>query len=225
MLSVIIPTLNAGQTLGRTLHSVQASAPPLLDVLVVDGGSSDDTARIAADQGAKLIETQPGRGRQLAHGAEVAKGPWLLFLHADTVLPDDWEADLSRFITLERNQNLAGYFRLRFDIQSRAARRVAALANWRADVLGLPYGDQGLLIHRDLYEAVGGFRAEQNLMEDVDLVRRIGPMRLKRINRTVTTSATRYQSGGWWARPTRNVLCLALYLLGAPPRWIESLYR
>jgi len=225
MLTVIIPTLNAEKSLSHTLESVQSSNLPLLEVMVIDGGSSDGTEHIAIELGAKVVHTEPGRGRQLAHGVSIAKGPWLLFLHADTVLPPDWEIDLSRFITTERNIGLAGYFRLGFDTQNRGARRVAALANWRANVLGLPYGDQGLLIHRDLYDSVGGFRSEQNLMEDVDLVRRIGPMRLKRINRTVTTSAARYQTGGWWARPVRNVLCLSLYLLGAPNGWIERLYR
>ena len=225
MLSVIIPTLNAEQSLSRTLESVQALALPMLEVLVTDGGSSDNTIHLATELGAKVVHAEPGRGRQLAHGASIAQGPWLLFLHADTVLPPDWEMDLSRFITAERNQGLAGYFRLGFDSNKRASRRVAALANWRADVLGLPYGDQGLLIHRDLYETVGGYRAELNLMEDVDLVRRIGPMRLKRLNRTVITSAARYQVDGWWARPLRNLLCLGLYLLGAPQSWIERLYR
>lgn len=225
MLSVIIPTLNAEKSIGRTLDSVQALSLPMLEVLVVDGGSNDDTVHRATELGAKVVHCAPGRGRQLAHGASVAKGPWLLFLHADTILPPDWEIDLSRFITTERNLGLAGYFRLGFDAKGRGARRVAALANWRADVLGLPYGDQGLLIYRDLYETVGGYRAELNLMEDVDLVRRIGPMRLKRLKRTVVTSATRYQTDGWWARPARNLVCLGLYLMGAPQSWIERLYR
>jgi len=225
MLSIIIPTLNAAKSISRTLDSVQALSLPMLEVLVVDGGSSDDTIHRATELGAKVVHCEPGRGRQLAHGASVAKGPWLLFLHADTILPPDWEIDLSRFITAERNLGLAGYFRLGFDAKESGARRVAALANWRADVLSLPYGDQGLLIHRDLYEAVGGYRTEHNLMEDVDLVRRIGPMRLKRLNRTVITSAARYQADGWWARPLRNLVCLGLYLLGAPNSWIERLYR
>jgi len=225
MLSVIIPTLNAEETLAQTLTSVQASSPPLVEVLIVDGGSTDQTARVAADHGAKLIHSDPGRGQQLAHGASMSKGPWMLFLHADSQLPPDWETDISRFITEDRNQGLVGYFRLAFDQKSRGARRVARLANWRADVLGLPYGDQGLLIHRDLYEHVGGYRREQNLMEDVDLVQRIGPMRLKRINLTLTTSASRYRSGGWWARPARNLMCLMLHLVGAPRGWIERLYR
>ena len=225
MLSIIIPTLNAETTLTETLASVQASAPPLLEVLVIDGGSTDLTQRVAADHGAKFVSCDPGRGRQLALGAEQALGPWMLFLHADSRLPQDWETDVSRFITAERNAGLAAHFRLRFDDRSGAARRVAALANWRAKALGLPYGDQGLLIHKDLYAQVGGYQDDQNLMEDVDLVRRIGPMRLKALRASITTSTAKYRRDGWWARPLRNLACLSLYLLGARQSWIERLYR
>lgn len=224
MLSIIIPTLNAKSTLERTLQSVQGHALPMLEVLVIDGGSSDGTAHIATNQSAKLVPCAPGRGRQLAYGAELAQGPWMLFLHADSILPPDWEHDVSRFITQERNQGLAAYFRLGFDETAPGAKRVAALANWRAQSLGLPYGDQGLLIHRDLYEHVGGYNADQNLMEDVDLVRRIGPMRLKPLHANLTTSAAKYQRDGWWLRPLKNLTCLTLHLLGARQSWIERLY-
>ncbi|MBF0247805.1 MAG: TIGR04283 family arsenosugar biosynthesis glycosyltransferase [Alphaproteobacteria bacterium] len=225
MLSIVIPTLNAEATLAATLHAVHAAAPPVLEVLVVDGGSTDQTRRVAADHGAVFVSSEPGRGRQLAMGAERAAGPWLLFLHADTVLPTEWADAVSRFITNDANQGRAAYFRLSFDDASGAARRVAGLANWRGEVWGLPYGDQGLLIHRDFYQEVGGFRADQALMEDVDIVRRIGPMRLKRLPYAVVTSGERYRRDGWWLRPARNLACLTLYMLGAPKAWVERLYR
>jgi len=235
MLNVIIPTLNAEETLAKTLDSIRAGGGNLPhEVLVVDGGSGDATPTIAAARGAKVLSSAPGRGRQLAMGAAAAIAaqataadpPWLLFVHADSLLPTDWADTVQPFITPERNRERAGYFRLGFDgTPDPRARRVARLANWRADVLGLPYGDQGVLIHATLYMDVGGFRVEQNLMEDVDLVRRIGPMRLTRLSATVTTSAVRYRQGGWWGRPLRNVVCLGLYVLGAPNRWIERLYR
>ena len=224
MLSIVIPTLNAEASLAETLGRVHAHAPPRLEVLVVDGGSTDTTLTIAADHGAKLISSAPGRGRQLALGAERAQGPWLLFLHADTRLPKDWEQDVSRYITNPQNQERAAYFRLAFDTARPSAKRVATLANWRAGTFALPYGDQGLLIHRNLYERIGGFNAKLNLMEDVDLVRRIGPMRLRMLNATVTTSAAKYERDGWWARPARNLVCLTMHLLGLPQRWIERLY-
>lgn len=225
MLAIVIPTLNAEATIAATLAAVFAHDVPQLEVVLVDGGSSDATRLLSTDGGARVIESAPGRGRQLALGAAETQAGWLLFLHADTVLPDDWEHHVSRFITEPRNAEYAAYFKLSFDHSSRAAKRVATLANWRAKAWGLPYGDQGLLIHRDLYDDMGGYRADLDLMEDVDLARRLGPMRLKALRATVTTSAAKYVAGGWWSRPLRNVLCLGLFLAGAPMRWIESLYR
>jgi len=221
MLSIIIPTLNAEATLPQVLSCCSDAH----DMLIVDGGSTDTTTRIATDFGAQVVMSEPGRGRQLALGADHAKTSWMLFLHADTRLPKDWQADVERFISQKRNQGLAAYFRLAFDSTGGGAHRVAALANWRAQTLGLPYGDQGLLIHKDLYNQVGGYRTDQNLMEDVDLVRRIGPMRLKPLRATITTSATKYHRDGWWGRPLTNLTCLTLYLLGARQSWIERLYR
>lgn len=224
MLSIIIPTLNAQATLAATLDSALSQGVPELDVCVIDGGSTDTTRHIAGENGVRVIESEAGRGRQLKHGADEAKADWLLFLHADTQLPTGWADMVSRFITVDINRQRAGYFKLGFDDASSAAGRISGLANWRAKTLGLPYGDQGLLIHRSLYEDVGGFREDLNLMEDVDLARRIGPMRLVQLPGTVTTSAAKYVAGGWWARPTKNLLCLTLYVVGAPMRWVERLY-
>ena len=225
MLSIIIPTLNAEATLAATLRSILAPAVPGLDVVVVDASSHDDTCRIAEEFEARVLTSAPGRGRQLACGANAAASEWLLFLHADTRLPQGWPGDISRFITADANRQRAAYFRLSFDDTNQAAQRIAALANWRAKALGLPYGDQGLLIHRSLYDEVGGFDERLNLMEDVELARRIGPMRLKRLPATVITSAVKYRTDGWWRRPFKNLLCLELYLAGAPMKWIERLYR
>lgn len=230
MLSIVIPALNAESTLAATLESAFRPRVPDLDVVVVDGGSTDATRHIAEAHEARVIDCAPGRGRQLAAGAEAARHDWLLFLHADTVLPLDWEKTVARFTTAERNAERAGYFDLAFDAQSPPARRVAALANWRARNWGLPYGDQGLLIHRALYQEMGGFREDLAVMEDVDLARRLGPMRLKPIagdgrNPAVTTSAAKYQTQGWWARPLKNLFCLFLFLAGLPQRWIERLQR
>jgi len=225
MLTIIIPTLNAEATLPQTLEVLGAHDFKVLDILIVDGGSTDETHAIATHQGAKVIACEPGRGRQLALGADQTKSAWMLFLHADTILPKSWNEDLRRYTGNPTNSQSAAYFQLAFDDLSGGANRVAALANWRAKAWGLPYGDQGLLIHRNLYDEIGGYRESLKLMEDVDIAQRLGPMRLKALRSFATTSAQKYQHGGWWARPARNLLCLALFLAGAPQRWIETMYK
>ena len=103
------------------------------------------------------------------------------------------------------------------------ARRIERWARWRARALALPYGDQGLLIHRALYRELGGF-APIPLMEDVQFLRRIGRRRLVHLAVEARTSARRYRRDGWWSRPARNLTLLGLYFLGAPPAWLKRLY-
>jgi rSAM/selenodomain-associated transferase 2 len=219
-LSVIIPALNAAVTLPAMLAAV-GDAPD--ETVLADGGSTDATRAIAEAAGARVLSAPRGRGVQLAAGAAAARGAWLLFLHADTRLAPGWSEAARATVTPQR----AGFFALRFDDDARAARRVERLANWRARALRLPYGDQGLLIHRAMYEALGGFAALP-LMEDVDLVRRLvrrfGRAALAPIATDAVTSAERYRQGGWTARPLRNMLCLTLWFAGVAPDRIARIY-
>jgi hypothetical protein len=123
----------------------------------------------------------------------------------------------------EGNRARAAYLRFRLDDRSPAARRIEAIVDWRCRLLALPYGDQGLLIAAAFYRALGGFRPLP-LMEDVDLVRRIGRRRLVPLAADAVTSAARYRREGYLSRPLRNLGCLALYFLGLPPRVILRLY-
>jgi rSAM/selenodomain-associated transferase 2 len=218
-IDVVIPTLNAARTLARTLDSLGGDLK--LAITVCDGGSRDGTTTIAQQAGANVVTVEPGRGRQLADGAMVGSAPWLLFLHADTTLSSGWAAAARRFMADATSK--AGYFRLRFDSRDPRARRIERLVAWRSRVLGLPYGDQGLLIARTFYRQLGGFRALP-LMEDVDLVRRIGRRNLVALDAEAVTSAERYERDGWLARPLRNLSCLALYFAGLPPNTIRRLY-
>jgi hypothetical protein len=118
----------------------------------------------------------------------------------------------------------AAVFRLAFDDDGPAARRTAALANWRTRRLGLPYGDQGLLISRALYDAVDGY-PEIPLMEDVAMARRLGRRRMRMLDATAVTRADKYRRDGWWRRSAANLTLLSLYFLGVPPERLAKLYR
>lgn len=225
MLSIIIPTLDAGRTLADTLAALEEGRRTGLvaEIVVSDGGSHDGTVTIAREAGAAVVVAPRGRGAQLAAGAGAASQDWLLFLHADTRLSPGWPEAVRQFC-MAPGAASAGYFRLALDDRGNAARRVEALVRLRCRALALPYGDQGLLISRALYAEVGGYRPLP-LMEDVDLVRRLGRRRLRALPHAAVTSADRYRRDGWWRRPLRNLLCLTLYALGVPPARIVRLYQ
>jgi rSAM/selenodomain-associated transferase 2 len=221
-LSVIIPTLNEAARIGGALAALSA-ASIVREVIVADGGSSDATVAVAGAAGARVIAAMPGRGIQLTAGAAAASGHWLLFLHADCRLEKGWEEAMGAFAAAPEAGRLAGYFDFALDDPLPTARRLERLVAWRCRVLALPYGDQGLLIARSLYDAIGGF-ASLPLMEDVDLVRRLGRRRLARIGIRAFASARRYRQDGYWRRALRNLACLGLYFAGVPPGHIRRLY-
>ena len=224
MLSVVIPTLESGSHLAETLSSLMAVLSEREnEVIVADSGSSDNTLEVAKENGAVIVSAPRGRGPQLAAGARAAKGNWLLFLHADTSLGANWLVEAERFMTSAKSYACAGVFRLSLADDTLAARRLEAVAAWRARALGLPYGDQGLLISRRFYDMLGGYRPLE-LMEDVDLVRRIGRRRIHYFETVALTSAARYQRDGYIWRSARNVSCLALYFLGVDVRLLLRLY-
>jgi len=222
-LTVVIPALDAASHIEGTLTSLSEGHGLIAEVLVVDGGSRDETAALARRAGARVIAATRGRGPQLAAGAAASQADWLLFLHADTRLAPGWPQAAAAFIGAAAEGERAAVFTLAFDEASGAARALARLANWRARRLALPYGDQGLILSRAFYDRLGGFRPLA-LMEDVDLVRRIGRRRLIHLDAHAVTSAERYRKAGWWPRAARNLAVLALYYLGVPPRLLARLY-
>jgi rSAM/selenodomain-associated transferase 2 len=227
MISVVIPTLDAEATLVASLAPLVSGVAEGLvrEAVVADGGSTDATREIADAAGCRVISVARGRGAQLAAGAAAARSPWLLFLHADTVLDEGWRREVRSFIARADRQGgeAAASFSFALDDFGARARWLEAAAMARCKLFGLPYGDQGLLISRRLYERLGGFRPLP-LMEDVDLVRRIGRRRLTLLRTRAVTSAARYRRDGYASRAARNAVCLGLYFAGVPPARIARLY-
>lgn len=217
MISAVIPTLNASGTLAACIASLREAD----EITVVDGGSSDETIATAEASGATVIRSPRGRGAQLHLGAVAARGDWLLFLHADTMLAPGWREAAD--VHMASRPHEAGFFRFRLDCGDWRARLLEAAVALRTALLRLPYGDQGLLLPRSLYDDLGGFRPLP-LMEDVDLVRRIGRARLQALAVDAVTSAERWRRDGWLRRSSRNLLCLMLYNVGIPPTRLAELY-
>lgn len=228
MISVVIPTFNAQATLGPTLAAL---VPAVVDgiiqeAIIVDGGSTDDTEIIAEAAGTRFIHSARGRGSQLRAGAAAARGDWLLFLHADTVLEPGWADEAEMFmhqIASGRRREAAAAFRFTLDEDGLKPRLMEWLVGLRCRLFALPYGDQGLLISRKLYGELGGFRP-MPLMEDVDFVRRLKRRERVMLRSRAVTSGARYRDQGYVARSLRNLCCLTLYYLRVSPKVLTRLY-
>lgn len=229
MISVVIPTLNAEATLAATLTAL---VPAVVDglvreVIVVDGGSSDRTLRVAEQSGATIVRGARGRGAQIDNGARRAKGPWLLILHADTVLDPGWLRDAHVFtekVDSGRRRTSAAAFRFALDDDGIAPRTLEVLVGFRAGVLKRPYGDQGLLLPKALYLELGGMKPLA-VMEDLDFVGRLGRRRLTILRSAAVTAPERYIDEGYFSRVLRNQYCLLLYFLGRPIDRIAEVYH
>ena len=158
-LAVVIPTLDAADHLAATMAALMSGESIERDTVVVDGGSRDGTIELAEQLGARIVAASPGRGGQLAAGAAATSAPWLLFLHADSRLEPGWARDVLAFTADPANMARAAAFRLRLDDAAPAARRLERFVAWRCRVVGLPYGDQGILIARGCYNRLAGSEA------------------------------------------------------------------
>lgn len=192
------------------------------EIIVVDGGSADGTREAAAEAGATVVPSPRGRGAQLHRGAEAAQGEWLLFLHADTVLAPGWTEPACNHLLLSPGS--AGYFRLELRSCDWRARLVEQWVSLRCRLFSLPFGDQGLLIPKRLYDELGGFEPVP-LMEDVALVRRLGRARLTPLGAAAWTSAARWERDGWARRSLSNLVLLLRYLAGSSPERLARRYR
>lgn len=217
-LSIIIPTLNEENALAATLGSL----PRGVEVVVADGGSSDGTAAIAAGHGARLVVSTSGRARQMNKGTEIASGELLLFLHADTLLPEGSDDEVKG--CLDRDGVVAGAFRLRLVGQKRGLNLVSWGANVRSRLLQMPYGDQALFMRRTLFTELGGF-PEVALLEDVMLVAALRKRgRIVLSEKCVQSSGRRWQQQGLFRTTFVNQLILGGFFLGLPADLLAQFY-
>ncbi len=220
-LAVIIPTLNEAETLKTTLPAVLEGQPD--EVIVVDGGSVDGTIEVARKLGVKVVQSSLGRGCQLNAGAKIAAAAQLLFLHADTLPPPGYREVVGQ--TLARPDVAAGAFAFAIREKMRQRRTVERLVAARCRWLGNPFGDQGLFVRRDLFEALGGF-VDWPLLEDVEIQRRLKRHGLLAITReAAATSGRRWQARGVWSTLWLNQRIMLGYYLGVSVERLARLYR
>lgn len=220
-ISIIIPTLNAEDTLEKTLLSI--SINPDIQVIVADGDSTDETCAIALSHGVKVIHAPKGRAIQMNIGAAHATADTLLFLHADTLLPPDYPSDIQHVLAFPNA--IAGAFRFSTSDTSLSMRLIAAFTNLRARWRSLPYGDQGLFLTKNSFHTVGGF---QNLpiMEDFVFVRALQKLGRIRIAPTqAITSSRRWQQRGPWRTTLLNQFIILAWFCGASPETLAKRYR
>jgi rSAM/selenodomain-associated transferase 2 len=220
-ISVVIPTLNEAGLLPETLRRVQ-SVPEVGEIILVDGGSNDDTRDIARNHDCILIETKPSRGHQLRLGANQATGKIILLLHADTWLPEN--AGSAIIECLGKPLVVAGGFHKTF----RAGREYIPFSRLRLEffcrVMKGIYGDQGIFVRREILEAVGGVPGIQ-LMEEFELCKKLSAHgRLALAKATVQTSSRKFAQEGVLKTYWRMTVCTIRYWLGASPKKLVEIY-
>lgn len=219
-LSIIIPTLNEASFIQSLLASLQDTT---VEVIVVDGGSHDRTVELATDMGVTVLQTTAGRAIQMNAGAQVAQGKILLFLHADTRLPQEFVSLVTQ--TLSQPGTVAGAFDLQIEGQATGLRWIERGVKWRSHGFQLPYGDQALFLRANTFRAVGGF-AELPIMEDFELIRRLQTHgKIAIAPAAVITSGRRWQKVGVIQTTFINQLILTAYFLGVPIERIARWYR
>ena len=219
MLTVIIPNLNQDAALATLLAQL---AHDDVNVIISDGGSKDDSLTTALRAGARIVSGCCGRGQQLRRGVRLAETDWLLFLHADSQLAPDWLTYVKRHIN--KRPHKAGYFAMKFRATGFQPRFMEWAVGLRSFYLRLPYGDQGLLISRALYDEVGGYEA-MPLFEDVDIIRKLGRKRLTYIGCALKTDASKYERDGFFKRGWNNIKLARRYYKGEAPEALLKEYN
>ncbi|MBW4514050.1 MAG: TIGR04283 family arsenosugar biosynthesis glycosyltransferase [Timaviella obliquedivisa GSE-PSE-MK23-08B] len=217
-ISIIIPTLNEAKALERWEHQANSG-----ELIVVDGGSADETIALAKELGAIVLTSEPGRAQQMNQGAAIAQSDILLFLHADTRLPQHYLELIQK--TLAQPQIVAGAFELTIEGNIPGLRWVEWGVNWRSRYLQMPYGDQAIFLKAETFQQLGGF-AQLPIMEDFEFIKRLQKLgKIAIAPAAVITSGRRWQRLGVIKTTLINQLVIAAYSLGISPERIARLYR
>ena len=220
-ISIIIPTLNEAGVIKAAINRLPRSEQ--LEIIVVDGSSADATARIARQHGARVLSAPPSKAGQMNAGAAAARGDVLLFLHADTRLPENFEEKV--LAALNRSGCGAGAFSLGIDSRNPGLRIIEHVANWRTRLFKMPYGDQALFVARDLFNRIGGF-PDYPIMEDFEFIRRLKKKsKIAILPESVQTSPRRWQNLGVFKTWVINQLIVVAYFIGIPPHRLAFWYR
>jgi rSAM/selenodomain-associated transferase 2 len=212
-ISIIIPVYRDADALARSLNATDFGDAEVI-VAAAGGDASLSTLR-AARPDLVWITAPRGRARQMNLGASIARGEWLVFLHADTRLTPGWRGAVNRAQTDARVS--LGCFRFALDSPAAAARVIELGVRLRVWLLGLPYGDQALFVRREVFVRLGGYR-DLPIMEDVDLVRRLRVTgRLYAASEEAVTSARRWEEDGWLRRTARHLSLIVRYFAGIHP--------
>jgi rSAM/selenodomain-associated transferase 2 len=220
LVSVVVPVL-ADRDAARQLIA-RIPVDLRVEIIVAEAGTEPGLESLSHGRpDVTLLHTPRGRGRQMNAAAALARGEWLLFLHADSQLPSGW---LDLFHSHYVRDAVGGWFQFALDDPAWQARTIERTVAWRVRLLRLPYGDQGIFVRRRTFATLGGYR-EIELMEDVEFVRRLvnaGPV--VELPQPLVTSARRWRRDGWFRRSARNVTLLSLYFCGVPPRLLARWY-
>jgi len=222
-ISIIIPVFNEGAIIQQTLKNLLITSETA-EIIVVDGGSQDNTLELAKAMGVKAIAISPGgRAKQMNFGAKFAQGDILLFLHADTTLPQNYTTILKD--TLAKPNIIAGAFELNIDAPQLSLRLVETLVNIRSRLFSLPYGDQAIFLKASVFQALGGF-PELPIMEDFVFVRGLNKQgKIAIAPQAVLTSSRRWQKLGVVKTTLVNQLIIIGYFLGVPIERLANFYR
>lgn len=221
LISIIIPTLNEAGTIEPTISDLKQFSRA--EIIVVDGGSQDETPDIATALGARVLRSAPCKAKQMNAGAAAATGEILLFLHADTHLPKNFENSVQA--TLVRKDVIAGAFSLGIEADAGGLRYIERVANWRSRFFQMPYGDQALFFPRKLFHEIGGY-PEYPIMEDFELVRRLKRRgKIEILPESVQTSPRRWLNYGIFRTWLLNQVIIIAYYLGISLRRLSRWYR